>query len=174
MLIIGDVLAVVASIIFICASIWATILASCLLFSHKVKHAQTSFETKPLAVFGIGFVILLITAIAAGALQISPLGRLIAFGLSMAVLSVGLMGAGGLAKVLGNRISPLDPNVSSFKNIARGAGLMVALSLVPLIGWFLFTPVMIIMSLGAGFMALFSRLQPQAFGDAQPQFDVRS
>ncbi|MBX3118195.1 MAG: hypothetical protein KF784_03955 [Fimbriimonadaceae bacterium] len=174
MLIIGDVLAVVASIIFICASIWATIMASCLLFSNKVKHAQTSFETKPGVVFGVGFGTVLFISVLVTMLWVVPLTRVFSFTLFMVALSVALMGAGGLAKVLGNRISPLDPDVSSFKNMARGGGLMVALSLVPLVGWFFFTPLMIIMSLGAGTMSLFSRLQPQPLGDAQPNFDVRS
>lgn len=172
MLIIGDVFAIIASIVFICLSIWATILASSLLFSNKVKHAQTSFETKPGAVFGIGFAILLFTVVTYSVMFPFPLLRLVGTAGLALVLSIGLMGAGGLAKVLGNRISPLDPNVSEFKNLARGAGLMVVLTLVPIVGWFFLTPLMIIMSLGAGFMSLFSKVETQPY--TGPQFDARS
>ncbi len=172
MLIIGDVFAVIASIVFICLSVWATIMASCLLFSNKVKHAQTTFETKPGVVFIVGFGILLVVTVISSVLWALPLTRVFSFVTMMSALSIGMMGAGGLAKVLGNRISPLDPNISTFKNMARGAGLMVVLTLVPLVGWFFFTPLMIIMSLGAGFMSLFTRLRPEPYGDAQPRFEV--
>jgi len=83
---------------------------------------------------------------------------LLAIILALALLAFTLLGLSALTSLAGERIGEGN---SSFRRQLRGSLLIVLAGLTPYIGWFAFTPIMLIMSLGAGIQAWF-RKEPKA------------
>jgi hypothetical protein len=87
--------------------------------------------------------------------------KLIGWALLVALFATSTFGGAGLAHLVGERIGKLDSQISPYVALARGAGLIVLMGLVPVFGWFAFVPAALLTSLGAGFQALLIRAQPQ-------------
>jgi hypothetical protein len=83
---------------------------------------------------------------------------LLGWALLLGVLMLSALGASGLARVLANCVQRNEPKMSDFRALLRGAGLLIAAALVPLLGWFFVVPLTIIMSTGAGWYALRGRV----------------
>ena len=62
----------------------------------------------------------------------------------------------------------MEPGISRFSALARGAGLIVVMGLVPLFGWFAYVPLVIVIAIGAGGQAIFSRPRPHAIANVAP------
>jgi hypothetical protein len=153
---IGDVLAVVAGVIGAALSIWSLVVGAALLFERRARRAAYLLETRPLACLARGamsaataglFAILLLS-------QANGLVKLIGMSLFLGLAGTAALGAGGLALLVADRIRGLDPRLSPFAALGRGAALMVLAGLVPLLGWFLVTGTAFLVSLGAGLAVL--------------------
>jgi len=77
---------------------------------------------------------------------------------TLTVLLFSLRGLSALTNLLGSRIGPAK---SPFWSDARGGLLLVLACLTPYVGWFVFTPFVICVSLGASILALFQK-KPKA------------
>lgn len=143
---IGDILGIIAGVTTICLSTWALLLSGTLLFARRAAAAQAHLETAPLRVLGVGVIFVALIGTGGFALLNQPNGL-------MKLLGWALL----MARLAGERVSRLDARFSTFGALTRGTGLLVIAGVVPLLGWFIVTPLMIIVSLGAGFHALFSR-----------------
>lgn len=157
---IGDVLAVVAGIGSACVATWALLLGMALLFNRRANMAQQNLQSSPwrvlasgsvLALFGVGGAIVLLN-------QPNGILKLVGWALLLATLALAALGVGGLILLLAESVQRAQPGMSQFQALLRGAGLLVAAGLVPLLGWFLMVPVTIIISIGAGWCALRGRV----------------
>ncbi len=64
-------------------------------------------------------------------------------------MALGTIGAAGLARMLGNRLKPLASPTSELTNLLRGAVVFEFACLFPLVGWFVFAPIVGMMLVGA-------------------------
>lgn len=161
MVTIGDVFSVVAALFAVCLSSWALMLATTLLFPQKTRYAQTEITRRPWRAFLSGLLILLVAGTIGLAMAANPAPgvKLAGIMVLLAVLSVACVGAGGLSSLVGERMQPMDPSLSAYKAVGRGAAIVVGATLLPFVGWWVFTPIVLAVSFGAGLSALTTRHQ---------------
>jgi hypothetical protein len=159
MLIAGDVLAVVAALVGICASLWALMLVATLLFESKAAAAAEEAEVHPVKSLLAGLLVLLVVGVPSLAILNVPLPLAKAAGwtMLMIVLSVAAVGGGGLAVLCGERMRQRAPHLSDLGAASRGAGVLVLATLVPIFGWFFLGPLLLVLALGSGSRALWIR-----------------
>ena len=130
-----------------------------LLFTQRSEAACQAIETRPWKAFFIGLAILVFF----GTISLGLLGnpvpavKLAGMMLMLGLLSVASVGAAGLSLLTGRRMQPLDPSLSAYKAVGRGAAIVVVASLLPFVGWWVFTPIVLAVSLGSGIAALMAR-----------------
>jgi hypothetical protein len=156
----GDVLAVVAALVGICLSAWTTLLAFSLLVPGRAEQAAASIRQSPTLIGLRGFGLTLLMVIAAIILfKIpQPIFKAMAWLDLLAMLSLAALGGSGLAMVMARRVRDQEPQLSAYAALMRGAALVVVPGLLPVFGWFLVAPIMLIVGIGAGTKAL--RLAP--------------
>jgi hypothetical protein len=159
---IGDALTVVSLIGGTCLALWAMMVGMVMLFSRRAGQAAAHLERSPAGALLIGAVLTTAVVVANVVLQQAPNGlvRLIGWSLIYGALSISLVGASGLAMLVGGRIQRMDGRMSAFSGLTRGAALIVIAGLLPLLGWFLFIPLIMMFSLGAGLQATFYKGRP--------------
>ena len=153
---IGDVLAWIGGIGALCASAWALYVAVALLFVQRSNQAADAIMTSPWKHGFLGFIVTIVLA-PVGIVMIQnpfPLTRLFGLVTLLALLALAAIGGAGVALIAAQRIRALDPGVSPFGALCRGAGLVVVPCLVPLLGWFLLAPSIFFVGLGAGVRTL--------------------
>ena len=157
----GDVIATIAGLIGISLTTWATMLACALLFAPKTVAARRALDGKLAPVFFKGLLVLLIGGgLAVGLISAPPVAaKVVGLGLLAIVLATGAVGTAGIATLTSERIRQLHPAMSEFTALSRGSGILIAASILPVAGTFLFFPAIIIMGLGAGYSALFGRVR---------------
>lgn len=156
MLILGDVLAVVASLVGICLTAWTTLLALSLLFPSRAERAADGIRIAPGRTFGWGVVLTAILGFAGLVLlgNPAPVAKLVGWLIMLTLLSLAALGASGLSLVLGGRVRDNEPHLSTYAALMRGAALVVVPGLLPVLGWFLVAPVVLLLGVGAGTRAL--------------------
>lgn len=164
MSILGDVFGIVATLIGLCLTAWALILAHALLFDRRAAVAETQLREHA----GKSFLLGLVIAAPLSAIGLSflanplPGAKLVGWFFLVVVLSLGALGMAGLAGLASSRIRQLDPECSPFRALTRGAALLVIAALVPVLGWFVLGPIALIFAVGAGTSALFARATSSA------------
>lgn len=160
---IGDALAVVGTLFGVCASAWALVVGCALLFGNAAERAEHEVE-RPWKCLGIGTLLALTLGVLSFALVASPAGPLKLLGtiLYVVLLFVAAVGATGIAGTAARRIREMDPEISPFSALVRGAGVLVLSGILPLLGWFGIAPAVLLISLGAGTMAALRRRAPAA------------
>lgn len=83
--------------------------------------------------------------------QGAQLGSLIAATLLLALMMVTAVGLAGVNQIVQGRLYPKDSGV---KVGLKTAVLLIGGGLVPLLGWFFLAPILLLISLGAGIIAL--------------------
>ncbi len=103
--------------------------------------------------------------LAAGLLRVArgAAGVFVLAGVGM-VLIWALVGAGGLARLVGERLWP-EVAETPRRSTARGGGLLVGCCLLPIFGWFGLLPLLLVTGLGIQVRGWFGRRQPR---DAAP------
>jgi len=159
MLIIGDVLAVVASLIGICVSLWATLVGTALLFSARSDRARLVAENSPWRSFGVGVGVALTIGVLSAILLANPapLGRLLGFLGAGALCSWVALGAAGVASLLADRLQARDRDITPVAALSRAAAIIVTACLVPFFGWFFVAPILVLVFLGAGTQSVLGR-----------------
>lgn len=157
------------AVVAILIGTWAGLLIgiALLLPKHAAK-AEMALELTPWRSFLIGLGMLLPIVISVvligspvGALKV--VGFLALLGLTGAIS----LGASGLALLMGRRIGEMSGAKTSFGALVRGSLVFSMAMGFPYIGWFLFLPVSLVISLGAGVTALFTYRQ-NAFPPVTP------
>lgn len=159
MVAVGDVLSIVAFLVGIGGTAWAMTVAMGLMFQEQT--ARASGATKgafkrgllPLALGVLGVVLL---SVPSGGV------KLLGWAILLAVLALASLGLAGLSRVAGRRIALLAPEMGEYSAFLRGAGFLVAASIFPVLGWFLFAPVAFVVALGAGWAGVSRRAAVEA------------
>lgn len=156
MLILGDVLAVVASLVGICLSAWATLLAFSLLFPNRAERAAESIQGSPTRMGVRGLIIASVMLFGSVVLLQSPFPavKLLGWIVMLALFSLAALGGSGLCLLMATRVSDREPNLSAYAALMRGAALVVVPGLLPIFGWFLVAPAMLAIGVGAGTKAI--------------------
>lgn len=153
-MILGDVFATIAIIVFSGLAAWAGGLMSAILFPQRTERASLDFEHRPWVTFLVGLGLMTVFG-TLGAVLFGPaptrgLGGFV----FAAILGVAVFGSGGLYRLMGRRIRDNDGGTSTYQSIAKGGMLVVAAELLPVFGWFLLLPYVLIASFGAGCRAM--------------------
>ena len=153
---IGDVLAAMGAVFLVGAGWAATLLLVALAFPERVRRAGEATVAAP----GV--------CLARGA-GIAPHGRRVrrharpsgggAGAAGRVALWAGLglaaaLGSAGIVSILGERIREVGTEMPPFAALTRGTALYVLAGLLPVVGWFLITPLALLLSLGGAFAAL--------------------
>ena len=131
-----------------------------LMLPGPVERARERVERKPVACFFWGVLILGITA--AVSLNLISGGRpgqvqLLGWIVAGPMLAGSIVGGAAFSQLLAGRIQAQMRNESRMLALVSGALCTTLASLLPVIGWFVFLPLVGIISIGSGTPALFRR-----------------
>ncbi len=150
-----DVYIVVYSLLGMLICLPALLLALNLLMPKLTQRIETRLEQTPGKSFVLGVpvtaVFLLFIAIAA---NIPGIGQGSAFLAAFIGMGLGTLGAAGMSRLLAKRVKVLVNPSSEALNLLRGAVMYELACLFPIVGWFLFAPIMGITVVGAATFAL--------------------
>jgi hypothetical protein len=147
-------------IIIIILFSWGTLAALLVLLPAllpgRVARVQQIAQTSPGRAFVIGLVNflffgVLIAIFSRGA----ELGGLIAAIIFLGLLAVTAVGLAGINQIVQGRLYPTVDG--GMKRGLKTAVLLIAAGLLPLLGWLVFTPILLLISLGAAIIALVQR-----------------
>lgn len=125
------------------------------LLPERVARAQQIAQNSPGRAFVIGLVNFLFFGVLIAIFsQGAQLGGLIAATILLALMMVTAVGLAAINQIVQGRLYSGDVSV---KVGLKTAVLLIAAGLVPLLGWFFLTPVLLLISLGAGIMTLVRR-----------------
>ncbi len=153
---IGDSFSIVATLGGIAVTAWSFKIACALLFPDRVETARLAVSTKTSAVVGMGFVSLLAGVFSFIVLALpNPFTKLLGTLFLAGYFALVALGASGIAKLAAERLRDLKGGQSNlFDSYAKAALYIVMAAMLPLLGWFLFAPLMILFAGGAGLMAV--------------------
>ena len=145
----------------------------CLLFEgtfpSAVKRCSQTYHTRPIRTIALGMFLGIPSVVLALAFLNSgnPLGQFLGFSMIFFVISTAILGAAGLAGLIGHRLnSPQDVH-QPWKRVYRGSIVLAITFLFPVVGWFLVLPVTLLSGFGAALIALMGRKkQPSTSIDA--------
>jgi hypothetical protein len=142
-------------------TLWAVFLVIDLLFPRHVAASSRLVQAAPGRSFLIGL-LLAVVGVALGLGLLNGAGPLKALGLIMLGFLgvVASLGSAGIARIVAERVQERmhgqtlgDENIS-LPNMKTGAGLLIGASMLPIVGWFFFFPVLFFLSVGVGVQAL--------------------
>jgi len=159
MLTIGDSFSIVAILVGLGLTTWSLIAVIAFLFPTKVQIASDKASTRPWASFGLGILMVVVLLIAVILFNFSAPGtKLLGAILFLGTLMVGVLGVAGLAQFAARRLSPTLSSMNTDPQaFLKAAGFIVTAGMLPILGWFVFMPVVLIVSMGAGLSALLHR-----------------
>lgn len=162
---IGDVLAVIAGVLATGATLWASILVLVVLFPARTGRAGKALEERASRCLWTGAIAAFTVGLAAWVMAFSPgiggLPKLLGWILLLLLLLVATLGSAGIAEVGAARIRQRDPRIRPLAALGKATGLMITAGLVPGLGWLVLFPLMLMVSLGAGFAALTGRVRAE-------------
>jgi hypothetical protein len=162
MVTIGDVFAVIFALTGIGLTAWALTVSCALLFPERVHLAREGAEKGFWRNLPLGLLVLLVglvgVVLLGGHLPAKMLGWLLISG----VLGVGAVGAAGLSHLASTRLKRMAPEMGEYPAFVRGAGFIVTASMLPVLGWFLFAPAVLLTSFACGARAAFHRNSSRA------------
>ena len=145
---------IVAFLIGVGGTAWAMTVTIGLLFPERAARASEATRGAfvrgllPLGIGIFGFVMLSLPF---------PGAKLLGTAILLLVFALAALGLAGLSRLTGRRIVLLAPEMGEYPAFLRGAGFLVAASLFPFLGWFLFAPAAFVFALGLGVSALVRR-----------------
>ena len=150
----GDVFATIAIAITIVLTSWATTLTLALLCPNPVARAEKATQN-PRGILLGGLLLLFVGFFGIVSLgNPFPLVKLVALVVLLAVLALASFGLAGICQAASRRIMDLDPATAPYPALVRGSACVVGATLLPILGWLLYGPLLLIASLGAGWKAL--------------------
>ena len=155
----GDVLMTVAIYLSLAATGYAAILAAGLFFEPATARARERVAFGVWRTALIGLLIAATLGTISFAMMAAPPPALKILGMAFmgALLFIAAIGASGLAKLGAERICEAHPNMPHFTARSRSAMLIVGASMMPIIGWLIVAPLVLAVSLGAGWRAVVRR-----------------
>ena len=152
----ADVYIVVFTVIGILLSVPALIITVSLLMPRVTKRAQIRLSQTFGKSFALGLPItgaFLLWITITSQVDVGPVQ---AMAYAAAVIGMGLatIGAGGMARLLGERIGDSSRPHSEMHNLVRGSIVYLLACMTPIVGWFLFVPIVGAAIVGAAMFGL--------------------
>jgi hypothetical protein len=152
----GDVWATTAIIVGISICAWALLLCLALIFQSRTQFSKELIEVRPGKLVFSGLLITL----ALGALGIfllnlpNGLVKLLGWMVLLGLMALSFTGSAGLVALVGERVQRLDHSLSGYAALSRGALFVVLPAVMPILGWFLYAPIVFCLGVGAGLKAI--------------------
>lgn len=164
-------MAEIIQIIVVTLFSWGTLAALLVLLPAllpgRVQRAQQIVQNSPGRAFVIGLVnFLFFGVLMAIFTQGAELGGLIAAIILLALLTVTAVGLASINQIVQGRLYAKSGD--GVKSGLKTAVLLIAAGLLPLLGWFVLTPILLLVSLGAAIIALVRRKGSVAPSEADP------
>jgi hypothetical protein len=155
-MIMADVFAVFGTLLAVGMALPGLLLTWRLLLPSIVGRAQQRLEQTPWRCFFVGSGFLFVYLVPTLVLSSLPWAGFKALGFiaSFLLLTMASIGAAGLASLMGERLEQLGLGVSGSGATVRGAIALTLAVAFPLVGWFIFLPLMFMLVLGGAFFAL--------------------
>ncbi len=145
----------------------------CLLFEGTfpaaVDRCRQTYQSRPircmvLGIFmGIPGIVFALVVVNSG----NPLGQFVGFATLFTLMSLAILGAAGLASLIGQRLNSPEDVHQPWKRVYRG-GVVLAITFVfPLVGWFLVLPATLLSGFGAALISLAGR-KKQVMAPTEP------
>jgi hypothetical protein len=166
----GNVLGFVWFIIAYVVAQTSLMVWAALMLPGPVERARLRVETKPYASFFTGVlvwglsVLITMSMVRAGG---HPAVQILGWALAAPMLASSVIGGAAFARLAGTRLRAQMKSEAAVPALIGGALVTSLAGLMPVIGWFVFYPIVGFMSVGAGAVGLFGRRRaPQP--EAQP------
>ena len=114
------------------------------------------FENRAWKTFFIGLA-MLVPVVVISIVLINNAVQVIGFPLLVGAVGVAVFGSGGLTRLVARRVSDHGGGTSSYQALAKGGALIVLAELMPVFGWFMVMPYVLVSSFGAGVLVIFRR-----------------
>lgn len=158
---IGDSFSIIATLGGVAVTAWSFNVACALLFPEKVESARLAVSTRTSSTIGTGFLALLFGVVSFIVLSL-PFGPAKLLGTIMLAMYFALVAVGisGIAKLAAERMQALKGGQSNlFDSFAKASLYLVLASMLPILGWFLLAPLLILFGGGAGLFAITKQSQ---------------
>ncbi len=153
--VLGFVWFVVGCVVFNTAIlVWAA-----LMLPNPVERARQRLERRGVGTFFLGLVLTVVSVFLWVAMVNAPNGvvKLLGWLVLSPTLAAAVVGGAGIARIAADRIAPRLKNESEMVALVGGALSTSAAGWTPVVGWFLFFPALLMLSVGAGLLALLSK-----------------
>ena len=162
----GDVFLVLGGLLMVGVASWAALVLSAIVFPNQSAKIANRISAKPGATLFMGFMIFAPVTIRALVLASvpSPLVKMMALLIFLALLVVCIIGSGGVVRWVSENVKSSAGDISTYGSTTRAAGLIVAACNIPFVGWFLLAPLLLIGSVGAFFGGIKKTVAPEAPG----------
>ena len=153
---IGDSFSIIATLGGVAVTAWSFKVACALLFPDRVEAARLAVSTKTSSAIGLGFLALLFGVFSFIVLSLPfPPTKLLGTLMLASYLALVAIGASGISMHAAHRLRELKGGTANlFDSYVKASLYMVLAAMLPLLGWFMFAPLIILFSGGAGLMAL--------------------
>jgi hypothetical protein len=154
---IGDSFSIIATLGGVAVTSWSFNVACALLFPEKVESARLAVSTKTSSTIGHGFLALLFGVVSFVVISMSnPAMKLLGMIMLATYFALVSIGIAGIGKLASERMQALKGSQSNlFDSFAKASLYIVLAAMLPVLGWFLFAPLMILFGGGAGLIAVF-------------------
>lgn len=157
----ADAIGLILIIILSIPSLTALLVTLRFLMPDRVGRAHEILVSRSGRAAIVGVVNFLFFGILAGILNDGggEIGVILAILIMFSMLGFAVVGLAGGMQLLHQRIYPMtkDNMLSDMQTAVRAALLLILALLSPIIGWFIFAPILLIISLGAGIMVVVRR-----------------
>ncbi|MBL8049465.1 MAG: hypothetical protein JNJ45_12370 [Chthonomonas sp.] len=155
MIVLGDVFAVIATLLASFLTSYAMILGLSLLYPSRSRAAANYLATNSAQGFWRGLLmgggaLFGLVVLSQVPVPLAKLASLLGFCL---LICVAMVGASGITQNMANRLRTMDPGLSPHAALSKSTMLLVGAGLFPVVGWFLFAPAILFVSLGGGIAA---------------------
>lgn len=153
---IGDVWAIVATIGGVFVTCWALVLLTSVLLSQRANLASDALRDNWGKCLIRGFLVAAVGIFVSIVLLSlpNPPAKLLGWIALTNLLAVGVLGIAGAARLLASRLRELDENRTELSRLSLASVLLLASANVPLLGWFFLAPILLILGVGSGVVAL--------------------
>lgn len=158
-MLIGDVLFAFGILVATSATLWCATVFAALVYPARAAQMAARLSARPMATGWVGasIVLPLLTLALILAQVPAPIAKVLALILLLAMALVAALGSGGIVRMVADRLRAGSPDLSMLGAAMRGAGLLIGMANIPVLGWFVIAPSLLILSTGLFAQGLFGR-----------------
>ncbi len=153
---IGDSFSIIATLGGVAVTAWSFKVACGLLFPDRVEAARLAVSERTSSSIGTGFIALLYGVVSFAVVALpNPGTKLLGTLMLASYFALVAIGASGIAMHAAHRMRELKGGTSNlFDSYVKASLYLILAAMLPVLGWFMFAPLMILFAGGAGLIAL--------------------